>query len=173
MRQRRGNHETSALEASGSLSPLALSTRTNSSTSGSVSVGDCSKRVLSGGALPAPVTGVNVIFEEVAAGLQGSILLGRRWVRRIGCGCEITLHTVEEESTFYRGDCAWSLVKDSDGRDLGDGSTVYDAHETLSVSLKTVHPQQLADSILRIVANDQQKPAGFIGGLRGVPTGGS
>ncbi|MFJ5049747.1 hypothetical protein [Streptomyces sp. NPDC088719] len=80
---------------------------------------------------------------------------------------------MEEEYTFYRGDCAWSLVKDSDGRDLGDGSTVYDAHETLSVSLKTAHPQQLADSSLRIIANDQQKPTGFTGGLRGVPTGGS
>ncbi|WLQ69338.1 hypothetical protein [Streptomyces glycanivorans] len=90
-----------------------------------------------------------------------------------GCGCDITLHTTEEEYTFYRGDCAWSIVKDSDGRDLGDGSTVYDAHETLSVSLKTAHPQQLADSVLRIIADDQQEPADFTLGLRSVPTGGS
>ncbi|WP_405417542.1 hypothetical protein [Streptomyces microflavus] len=90
-----------------------------------------------------------------------------------GCGCDITLHTAEEEYTFHRGDCAWSIVKDSDGRDLGDGSTVYDAHETLSVSLKTAHPQQLADSVLRIIADDQQEPADFTGGLRSVPTGGS
>ncbi|MFD8693021.1 hypothetical protein [Streptomyces sp. NPDC059651] len=60
---------------------------------------------------------------------------------------------------------------DSDGRGLGDGSTVYDAHETLSVSLKTAHPQQLADSVLRIIANDRQEPADFTGGLRSVPTG--
>ncbi|MEU5288501.1 hypothetical protein AB0G97_31490 [Streptomyces sp. NPDC020755] len=90
-----------------------------------------------------------------------------------GCGCDITLHTAEEEYTFYRGDCAWSIVKDSDGRDLGDGSTVYDAHETLSVSLKTAHPQQLADSVLRIIADDQQEPADFTLGLRSVSTGGS
>ncbi|MEU0309135.1 hypothetical protein [Streptomyces cyaneofuscatus] len=89
-----------------------------------------------------------------------------------GCGCDITLHTPEEEYTFYRGDCAWSIVKDSDGRDLGDGSTIYDAHETLSVSLKTAHPQQLADSVLQIIANDQQESADFAG-LRTVPTGGS
>ncbi|WP_327391295.1 hypothetical protein OG728_39670 (plasmid) [Streptomyces microflavus] len=90
-----------------------------------------------------------------------------------GCGCDITLHTPEEEYTFYRGDCAWSIVKDSDGRDLGDGSAIYDAHETLSVSLKTAHPQQLADSVLRIIADDQQEPADFTLGLGSVPTGGS
>ncbi|WP_238565365.1 MULTISPECIES: hypothetical protein [unclassified Streptomyces] len=90
-----------------------------------------------------------------------------------GCGCDITLHTAEENYTFYRGDCAWSIVKDSDGRGLGDGSTVYDAHETLSVSLRTAHPQQLADSVLRTIADDQQEPADFTGGLRSVSTGGS
>ncbi|GAA3747682.1 hypothetical protein GCM10023082_50030 [Streptomyces tremellae] len=52
-----------------------------------------------------------------------------------GFGYGITLHTAEEEYTFYRGNWAWSLAKDSDGRDLGDGSTVCDAHETLSVCL--------------------------------------
>ncbi|MFF0191412.1 hypothetical protein ACFYT5_00490 [Streptomyces anulatus] len=90
-----------------------------------------------------------------------------------GCGCDITLHTAKEKYTFYRGDCAWSIVKDSEGRDLGGGSTVYDAHETLSVSLKTAHPQQFADSTLRIIADDQHEPADFTGGLRSVPTGGS
>ncbi|WP_371621575.1 hypothetical protein OG245_00690 [Streptomyces sp. NBC_01116] len=75
--------------------------------------------------------------------------------------------------TFYRGDCAWSIVKDSDGRDLGDGSAVYDAHEALSVNLKTAHPQQLADSVLRIITDDQQELAGFPLGLRSVSTGGS
>ncbi|MGW1658048.1 hypothetical protein [Streptomyces atratus] len=88
-----------------------------------------------------------------------------------GCGCDITLHTAEEEYNFYRGDSQWSLVKESDGRELSDSSTVYDAHETLSVSLKTAHPQQLTDGILRIIANDQQGPQDFAGGLHAVPTG--
>ncbi|WP_432106020.1 hypothetical protein [Streptomyces sp. bgisy091] len=74
---------------------------------------------------------------------------------------------------LLRSDCAWSTVKGSDGRDLGDGSTVYDAHEILSVSLKIAHPQQLADSVLRIIANDQQEPVDFPLGLHHVPTGGS
>ncbi|MEV3896490.1 MULTISPECIES: hypothetical protein [Streptomyces] len=56
---------------------------------------------------------------------------------------------------------------------FGVESTVYDAHETLSVSLKTAHPQQLADSVLRIIADDQQEPADFTLGLRSVPIGGS
>lgn len=85
-----------------------------------------------------------------------------------GCGCDITLHTAEEEYTFYRGDSEWSLVKESDGRELSDGSTVYDTHDSLSVSLRTAHPQQLTGSILRLVANDQQD---FFSGLRVVPGG--
>ncbi|MDF9808972.1 hypothetical protein M2436_007519 [Streptomyces sp. HB372] len=124
---------------------------------------------------------VVAVAELLAEQHTGTVTLNRRHEEGafedpedgFGCGCDITLHTAEDEYTFYRGDCAWSIVKDSDGRDLGDGSTVYNAHETLSVSLKTAHPQQLADSILRIIANDQQKPADFTGGLRGVPTGGS
>ncbi|MFJ6615062.1 hypothetical protein ACIQPT_32860 [Streptomyces sp. NPDC091289] len=91
-----------------------------------------------------------------------------------GCGCDITFHTAEDVYTFHRGDSEWSLVKESDGRELSDGSTVYDTYDTLSVSLGTAHPQQLTDSILRIVANDQQAQQAqqdFSGGLRSVPTG--
>jgi hypothetical protein len=88
-----------------------------------------------------------------------------------GCGCDITLHTAEEEYTFHRGDSEWSLVKESDGRELSDGSTVYETHDTLSVSLGTAHPQQLTDSILRLVANNQQAQQDFPRGLRSVPAG--
>ncbi|MEU5136995.1 hypothetical protein [Streptomyces californicus] len=125
---------------------------------------------------------VHATVVAVAEQHTGTVTLNRRHEdgafddpeNGFGCGCDITLHTAEEEEyTFHRGDCAWSIVKDSDGRDLGDGSTVYDAHETLSVSLKTAYPQQLADSVLRIIADDQQEPADFTLGLRSVPTGGS
>ncbi|MEU1223062.1 hypothetical protein [Streptomyces microflavus] len=86
------------------------------------------------------------------------------------CGCSITFHSTEDEYTFYRGDGMWSLLRESDRRDLGDGHVVHDARETLPILLENAHPQQLTDSILRIVADDQQEPD-FAGGLRSVPTG--
>ncbi|MFG2767844.1 hypothetical protein [Streptomyces rubiginosohelvolus] len=86
------------------------------------------------------------------------------------CGCSITLHSAEDEYTFYRGDCEWSVLRESDRRDLGDGHVVYDARETLPILLQNAHPQQLTNSILRIVADDQQEPD-FAGGLRSIPTG--
>ncbi|POG44908.1 hypothetical protein BV881_23975 [Streptomyces sp. ZL-24] len=46
----------------------------------------------------------------------------------------------------------------------------YDARETLPILLENAHPQQLTDSILRIVADDQQEPD-FAGGLHSIPTG--
>nr|WP_176725621.1 hypothetical protein [Streptomyces sp. Termitarium-T10T-6] len=49
---------------------------------------------------------------------------------------------------------------------------MFSDHQTLSVCLKTAHPQQLAGSVLRIIADDQQAPADFPLGLRSVPTGG-
>ncbi|MFF5826052.1 hypothetical protein ACFY8Q_31660 [[Kitasatospora] papulosa] len=41
---------------------------------------------------------------------------------------------------------------------------------THSPTLENAHPQQLTDSILRIIAADQQEPD-FAGGLRSIPTG--
>ncbi|MFD7866036.1 hypothetical protein [Streptomyces sp. NPDC059783] len=40
------------------------------------------------------------------------------------------------------------------------------------MSLKTPHPQQLTDSVLRLIADDQ-RPSDFTGGLRSVPAGGA
>ncbi|MFE1365630.1 hypothetical protein ACFW84_15495 [Streptomyces anulatus] len=90
-----------------------------------------------------------------------------------GCGCDITLHTAEEEYSFYRGDCTWSIVKDSGAAISTAAPQSTTPTEPLSGSIKTAHPQQLADSILRIIANDQQELTDFANGLRGVPTGGS
>ncbi|MFE2094182.1 hypothetical protein [Streptomyces sp. NPDC059460] len=87
-----------------------------------------------------------------------------------GCGCDITLVTGNEEYNFHRGDSEWSLIRESDGRELPDGSTVYDTHETLSITLKTAHPQQLTDDILRIIANDEEDPQNLTCGLRAVAT---
>ncbi|MFE9459524.1 hypothetical protein [Streptomyces californicus] len=130
--------------------------------------------------LPADVHATVVAVAGLLAGQHtGTVTLNRRHEEGVfedpedgfGCGCDITLRTPEEGYTFYRDDCAWSIVKDSDGRDLGNGSTVYDTAGILSVRLKTAHPQQLADGILRIIANDQQEPADFTGRLHSVPTG--
>ncbi|MFI1189801.1 hypothetical protein [Streptomyces californicus] len=132
--------------------------------------------------LPADVHATVVAVAELLAGQHtGTVTLNRHHEDGefedpedgFGCGCDITLRTPEEGYTFYRDDCAWSIVKDSDSRDLGNGSTVFYTAETLSVSLETAHPQQLADGVLQIIANDQQEPADFTGRLRSVPTGGS
>ncbi|WP_046248055.1 hypothetical protein [Streptomyces sp. MBT28] len=86
-----------------------------------------------------------------------------------GCGCDVTILAAEEEYNFYRGDSQWSLVRESDGRNLPDGSTVYDVFETLSTTWKLAHPQQLVDDILRIIADDADDPQDFTGGLQAVP----
>ncbi|MFE7436620.1 hypothetical protein ACFU78_26900 [Streptomyces tendae] len=84
-----------------------------------------------------------------------------------GCGCDVTVLTAEEEYSFHRGDSEWSLIRESDGRKLSDGSVVYDTFETLSTTWKIAHPQQLVDDILRIIANDASQDS--TGGLRAIP----
>ncbi|WP_318212274.1 hypothetical protein [Streptomyces sp. SJL17-1] len=86
-----------------------------------------------------------------------------------GCGCDVTILAAGEEYNFHRGDSEWSLTRESDGRELSDGSTVYGTHETLSTTLKTAHPRQLVDDVLRIISDDVSAPQGFAGGLPGRP----
>ncbi|MGW2113077.1 hypothetical protein [Streptomyces sp. NPDC001948] len=69
-----------------------------------------------------------------------------------GCGCDVTIVGDDEEYNFHRGDSEWSVTRESDGQKLPDGSTAYDTYETLSTTLKTAHPQQLAGDVLRIMA---------------------
>ncbi|WP_329449120.1 hypothetical protein OG906_40985 (plasmid) [Streptomyces sp. NBC_01426] len=76
-----------------------------------------------------------------------------------GCGCDVTILDADEEYNFHRGDSEWSVTRASDGRDLTDGSTVFGTWETLSTSLKTAHPQQLADDVLHVIATDRQTAA--------------
>lgn len=72
-----------------------------------------------------------------------------------GCGCGITIAGDGDEYSFHRGDCEWSLVRESDGQKLPDGSTVFRTWETLSTTLLKAHPQQLVDDILRAIAANQ------------------
>lgn len=72
-----------------------------------------------------------------------------------GCGCDVTILSNGEEYNFHRGDSEWSVSRASDGQELPDGSTVFQTWETLSTSLKTAHPQQLADDVLRVMAADR------------------
>lgn len=72
-----------------------------------------------------------------------------------GCGCNVTLLANGDAYGFGRGDSEWSLHKESDGHELPDGSKVFDHWETLSTTLETAHPQQLAQDVLRIVAADR------------------
>ncbi|WP_405720309.1 hypothetical protein [Streptomyces sp. NBC_00046] len=83
-----------------------------------------------------------------------------------GCGCDVTIVGDDEAYNFHRGDSEWSIIRDSDGRTLPDGSTLYDTHETLSTTLKTAHPQQLADDILRFIADGRGAPQNVGGELR-------
>jgi hypothetical protein len=85
-----------------------------------------------------------------------------------GCGCDVTILAADEEYNFHRGDSEWSLIRESDGRKLSDGSIIYEAFETLSTTWKTAHPQQLVDDVLRITAADADDP-NFAGGLPAVP----
>ncbi|MGW7003682.1 hypothetical protein ACWGCW_12835 [Streptomyces sp. NPDC054933] len=64
--------------------------------------------------------------------------------RGFGCGCQIDIMHQGEKYIFGRGDCCWSLVCESDGRPMSDGSVVYDACAELATSLETAHPHQLA-----------------------------
>ncbi|MBT2540542.1 hypothetical protein J7E99_07455 [Streptomyces sp. ISL-44] len=70
------------------------------------------------------------------------------------CGCYVTILADGEEYNFGRGDSEWSLHKESDGHELPDGSMVFDRWKTLGTSLKTAHPQQLADDVLRVIKAD-------------------
>ncbi|MFB7552574.1 hypothetical protein [Streptomyces sp. NPDC056154] len=83
-----------------------------------------------------------------------------------GCGCDVTIVGGGEEYDFHRGDSEWSISRESDGRELSDGSTVFDTWETLSTTLKTAHPQQLVDDVLRVIAADREDPQDVAGGLR-------
>ncbi|WP_405816749.1 hypothetical protein [Streptomyces sp. NBC_00040] len=82
-----------------------------------------------------------------------------------GCGCDVTVLDAEEVYNFHRGDSEWSVTRDSDGRELPDGSTVFDTRETLSTSLKTAHPRQLTDDVLYVIATDRQTAADATDGL--------
>lgn len=82
-----------------------------------------------------------------------------------GCGCDVTILGNDEEYNFHRGDSEWSVTRDSDGQELADGSTIFDTRETLSTSLKTAHPQQLADDVLYVIATDRQTAADAADGL--------
>ncbi|MFF3787176.1 hypothetical protein [Streptomyces sp. NPDC001933] len=72
-----------------------------------------------------------------------------------GCGCDVTIVSGDEEYNFHRGDSEWSLTRESDGQKRSDGVTVYNTWETLSTTLRTAHPQQLTDDILRVMAADR------------------
>ncbi|WLQ38378.1 hypothetical protein P8A18_33155 (plasmid) [Streptomyces castrisilvae] len=74
-----------------------------------------------------------------------------------GCGCDVTIAAGREEFTFHHGDSEWALTRESDGKQQAGGVTTFSTWETLSTTLKTAHPQQLTDDILRIIANGQQK----------------
>ncbi|MEU0698152.1 hypothetical protein ABZ349_29825 [Streptomyces niveus] len=73
----------------------------------------------------------------------------------LGCGCGITIVGDGETYDFHRGDSDWSLSRESDGRKLSNGSMVFSTWETLSTSLRSAHPQQLADDVLCVIAADQ------------------
>jgi len=72
-----------------------------------------------------------------------------------GCGCGVTIAGAGDVYDFHRGDSEWSLARESDGRMLADGSTVFSTWEALSTTLKNAHPQQLVDDILRAITADQ------------------
>ncbi|MFB7211088.1 hypothetical protein [Streptomyces sp. NPDC056255] len=72
-----------------------------------------------------------------------------------GCGCDVTIVSGGEEYSFHRGDSEWSLTRESNGRKLSDGSTVFSIWESLDTALRTAHPQQLTDGILRVMAADR------------------
>lgn len=69
-----------------------------------------------------------------------------------GCGCSVTLADDGDEWDFSRGDCEWSLLRQSDGQKQPDGSTVFGTWKALSTSLLSAHPQQLVDDILLVIA---------------------
>ncbi|MFF9499598.1 hypothetical protein [Streptomyces sp. NPDC014656] len=72
-----------------------------------------------------------------------------------GCGCTITITDGGEEYTFHRGESEWSLTRQSEGEEQPDGSIAFRTWQTLSTTLKTAHPQQLADDTLRVIAADR------------------
>ncbi len=72
-----------------------------------------------------------------------------------GCGCDVTIAADGEEFNFHRGDSEWALTRESDGKERSGGVTTFSNWETLSTTLKTAHPQQLTDDILRIIATDK------------------
>ncbi|MEU2393429.1 hypothetical protein [Streptomyces sp. NPDC007369] len=83
-----------------------------------------------------------------------------------GCGCDVTILADGEEYNFHRGDSEWSLTRASDGLETPSGGTVYSSWETLSTTLKTAHPQQLASDILKVLAADRDVQQGVGGRLR-------
>ncbi|MFH9959060.1 hypothetical protein ACH4OX_33260 [Streptomyces roseolus] len=86
-----------------------------------------------------------------------------------GCGCGITILVGDEQYDFQRGDSEWWLIRESDCRELSDGTVVCDTRETLSSTWETAHPRQLADDVLRVIAADLSPREAF-GPLRAVPS---
>ncbi|MGP3991501.1 hypothetical protein [Streptomyces sp. 3N207] len=70
-----------------------------------------------------------------------------------GCSCDITVTSKGETFSFHRGDCAWSLLRDADGRPQADGSILYSNWSSTSTSLITAHPQQLTQEIIALVTS--------------------
>ncbi|MFJ7201020.1 MULTISPECIES: hypothetical protein [unclassified Streptomyces] len=70
-----------------------------------------------------------------------------------GCFCSVTIVGGDEKYHFYYGNSEWCVAKESDCQTT-DRSMHFGIWETLSTALKTAHPQQLADDVLRVMAAD-------------------
>ncbi|MFE3673383.1 hypothetical protein [Streptomyces goshikiensis] len=76
-----------------------------------------------------------------------------------GRGCDVTVLGNDDAYNFHRGDPQWPVTRESDACAGSAGSVVFDSWEALSTSLKTAHPQQLADDVVHIIMTDRQTVA--------------
>ncbi|GAA2267671.1 hypothetical protein GCM10010232_70070 [Streptomyces amakusaensis] len=86
------------------------------------------------------------------------------------CACDVTILSADDEYNFHRGgDSQWTVARASEYVRTHNGSAVFDTQEALSTTLKTAHPQQLTDDILRLMTTDRDTPPIVYGELHAVP----
>ncbi|MFF3326497.1 hypothetical protein [Streptomyces sp. NPDC002889] len=69
-----------------------------------------------------------------------------------GCGCEVLITHDGHIWSLHRGDSAWNMTRESDGKQQPDGSTIFSSWIDLEPTPTTTHPQHLAAEIRTALA---------------------
>ncbi|MFD9574532.1 hypothetical protein ACFWBI_32515 [Streptomyces sp. NPDC059982] len=69
-----------------------------------------------------------------------------------GCGCEVLIARDGDVWSLHRGDSAWNMTRESEGKAQPDGSTLFSNWIDLEPTPTTSHPQHLAAEVRMALA---------------------